>query len=251
MAKLNQLNAVEKGTKTRVYEAVTEAHKTLQKEALFNGIARTYRPKDDDPTKPTGEVLPPEEQKVTARAAQVIKETAAKWTELLDVSASRDWANCEAKADVVVDGQTLVKGAPVTYLLFLEKQLNDLHTFVKKLPTLPAAEVWEYNSNQDLYATKPVESARTKKITRPMVMYEATKEHPAQVKEVTEDVLCGYWSTIKYSGALPAAQVNEMLRRVETLQQAVKFAREAANEIEAKRVDVGRPVLDFIFSPSK
>ena len=30
----------------------------------------------------------------------------------------------------------------MTYLLFLEKQLTDLHTFVKKLPVLDAAESW-------------------------------------------------------------------------------------------------------------
>jgi hypothetical protein len=248
MAKLNQINAVEKGMKTRVYEAVTEAHKQLQKDDLFNGITRKYRPKDDDQTKPTGEVLPDESKAVTLRVANVIKETGDKLVELLDVSAVRDWANCSARADVEVNGKVLLQQVPVTYLLFLEKQLNDMHTFVKKLPTLHAGESWSFDEAQDLYATKVTESTRTKKITRPLIMAEATREHPAQVKEVTEDVLVGYWATTKYSAAMPASQVNAMLTRVEELQRAVKFAREKANETVCEKIEVGRSVIDFVFA---
>lgn len=245
MTKLNQVNAIEKSTKTRVYEAISEAHKTLQKDTLFSGVSRTYRPKDEE-----GESLPPEEQKVAMRAENVIGFSVARWAELMDVSATRDVANCKATADVEVNGLIVLPNVPVTYLLFLEKQLADLHTFVKKLPVLPATEAWHLDATQDLYATKPFETSRTKKLTRAMVLYEATKEHPAQVKEVTEDVLVGYWQTIKYSGALPANQVNEMVHRVEQLQKAVKFAREKANETEAPKVTAGKPILEFVFAPS-
>mgnify|MGYP000709271185 FL=1 len=105
--------------------------------------------------------------------------------------------------------------------------------------------------NQALYATEPNGSMRTKKIVRPMVLYEATKEHPAQVKEVSEDVFAGVWTTIKYSSALPVAAVNEMLRRVEALQVAVKCAREKANEIEVTVEDgIGASILQHIFEPA-
>ena len=51
------------------------------------------------------------------------------------VLATQDFANCQAKANVVVDGQTILKEVPVTHLLFLEKQLVDLRTFIDGLPT--------------------------------------------------------------------------------------------------------------------
>jgi hypothetical protein len=52
----------------------------------------------------------------------VLRETSATLTRLFDVTPTKDWANCEARADVKVDGRVLVPDVPVAYLLFLEKQ---------------------------------------------------------------------------------------------------------------------------------
>ncbi|MDQ3812829.1 MAG: hypothetical protein M3347_02630 [Armatimonadota bacterium] len=41
--KLNQVVAIEKGVKSRVYGEVTELHKTSQKPELFNGFIKTCR----------------------------------------------------------------------------------------------------------------------------------------------------------------------------------------------------------------
>jgi hypothetical protein len=246
--KLNQIIAVEKGTKTKVYEKLTENHKLLQRKELFLGHARRYSPKDDDPTSPTGEQLPPEEKRVQAKAEDVLRATAVSLTELFDVSATRDWGNTKAKADVVVEGKVIVADCPVTFLLFLEKQLADIHTLIKKLPTLDSSENWHHDDAQDLWATEEARSVRTKKISRALVLYEATKEHPAQVKEVTEDVLAGTWTTIKYSSSLPVSRVNELLGRVDALQKAVKFAREQANTMEVDQPRVGKTIFDFLLA---
>lgn len=246
--KLNQIIAIEKGTKTRTYEKLTESHKLLQKNELFLGHARRYTPKDDDPASPTGEQLPPETKRVQAKANEIIQTTAEALTEWFDVAATRDWGNTLAKADVEVDGQVLIKDCPVTYLLFLEKQLADLLTFFRKLPVLDAGEPWHHDASQDLWATDESRSIRTKKLSRALVLYEATKEHPAQVKEVTEDVTAGTWTTIKYASSLPATRINELVQRVEKLQRAVKFARETANGAEVEPVKVGKRVFDFLLA---
>jgi hypothetical protein len=52
---------------------------------------------------------------------------------------------------------------------------------------------------------------------------------------------------VKFSGALPAKRVNDLLERVEKLQHAVKFAREEANNIEVDQQKVGRTLLQFLF----
>lgn len=248
MPKLNQIIAIETGVKTRVQNELTEAHKALQKADLFSGHARKYTPRDSDPTSPLGEQLPEENKKVAANAELIIRETADKLTELFDVNAIREYGNCEAKADVVVGDTTLLTGVPVSYLLFLEKKLVDIHTFVMKLPTLDPSEEWARNDAQDMYASKPSSTSRTKKTTRPLVLYEATKEHPAQVKETTEDLFAGTWTTTKYSTALQTSRRNEMLSRVEKLQKAVKFAREQANMLEVKEQKVGKVVFDYLFA---
>ena len=242
MTKLNQIIAVEKGVKSKSFQELTEAHHAVQKAALFSGISRTYQPKDEE-----GEQLPPESTRVQIKAEEVLRQTAANLTRLFDVTATKDWANCVAKADVAVDGRTLVKDVPVSYLLFLEKQLTDLHTFVKKLPILDAAESWAHDPSSDSWKTEPVRTVKTRKVPRNHVKAEATEKHPAQVEVYYEDIPVGYWNTVKFSGSLPARRVNELLERVEALQNAVKFAREEANGTSVTDQHVGEAVFGYLF----
>lgn len=243
MAKLNQIIAVEKGVKSKSFQELTEAHHAVQKPALLSGISRVYQPKDEE-----GEQLPPESTKVQVKAEEVLRDTAATLTRLFDVTATKDWANCHAKADVTVDGQVLLRDVPVSYLLFLEKQLTDLHTFMKKLPVLDAADSWTFDASADCYRTDAVRTIRTKKVPRNHVKAEATEHHPAQVEVYYEDIPVGYWSTTKFSGALPARRVHELTARVEKLQAAVKFAREEANGAEVTDQHVGDAVFGYLFS---
>jgi hypothetical protein len=242
MSKLNQIIAVTAGKKTRAKDAITKAYQMLQKKDLLDGITRTYKPKDEE-----GDRLPSEEKHVQLRVNDALKEVGQELCDLFDVVFTQDVANTVAKADIVVDGKTVAKQVPVTYLLFLEKQLIDLHTFVEKLPVLDAAETWQFSQEADAYACKPYESTRTKKIKRNHVKSEATEKHPAQVETYDEDVIVGTWRTVKFSGAVPAKQRNEMLDRVRKLQESVKFAREEANATEIKTVKIGESILDFVF----
>ncbi|MEU8000971.1 hypothetical protein AB0B66_07405 [Catellatospora sp. NPDC049111] len=243
MAKLNQIIAVEKGIKSRSFQDLTEAHHAVQKPALLSGISRTYQAKDEE-----GEQLPPESTKVQTRAEDVLRQIGTTLSRLFDVTATKDATNCMARADVVVDDRVLLSDVPVTYLLFLEKQLTDLHTFVKKLPVLDAAESWVFSDSADCWSTEPVRTIRTKKVPRNHVKAEATEKHPAQVEVYYEDIAVGYWTTVKFSGALPAKRVSTLLERVEKLQQAVKFAREEANNAEAVDKHVGDRVFGYLFA---
>ncbi|MFC5187846.1 DUF7873 family protein [Actinomadura harenae] len=244
MPKLNQIIAVEKGVKSRTQRELTDAYHELQKPALLSGLSRTYRPRDED-----GETMPAESTRVQVKAEDALRDVARALTRLFDVTATKDWANRDAVADVVVDGRTLLTAVPVPYLLFLEKQLTDLRTLVDKLPVLDPSESWAYDESQDVWRTEPVETARTKKIPRSHVLYEATKEHPAQVEMYTEDVVVGTWTKVTFSGALPARRVNVLRDRVERLQAAVKFAREEANATEVTDRKIGDAVFAFLFAP--
>jgi hypothetical protein len=241
--KLNQIIAIEKTAKSKALQELTESHHSLQKTTLLAGISRVYRPKDEE-----GEQLPPESTRVQIKSEEIIRKTTEALSKLFDVVATKDWANCKAKADVVVDGQKLLSDVPATYLLFLEKQLVDLHTFIKKLPVLDAAETWSFDPSADCWATEPVTTVKTKKVPRNHVKAEATEHHPAQVEVYYEDVTVGNWRTIKFSGAMPAQRVNELLARVEKLQEAMKFAREEANNLEVEDVKTGDTVLNYLFA---
>lgn len=241
--KLNQVIAVEKSVKSRTYGEITEMHHESEKPVLFNGFNKTYRKKNED-----GDDLPPEQQKVQREVSAMLGRVQRVLTEAFDITAMKDWANCNARADVVVDGKTIVKDAPATYLLFLEKQLIDIHTFVSKLPELDEAEDWHIDPNTSLYKTLPFSTHRTKKNQKAIVLYPATPEHPAQTQLITEDEVVGYWDTIKQSGAIPKPRKREILERVEKLNKAVKSAREQANSVEAENVSVGESFFSYLFA---
>ena len=242
MPKLNQIIAIQAGKKSQAKESLTAAYHLLKKPEQLSGLVRTYQPRDEG-----GEPQPDERKHVQAKVNELISKVTANLTEMFDVVATQDWANCQARADVVVDGQRLLAGVPVTHLLFLEKQMVDLRTFIDSLPVLDAAEDWEYKPEVDCYVSRPSRSNRTKKVPKNHVKYEATKEHPAQVETFHEDVLAGYWKTIKFSGGIPAREKNGMLERVRKLLDAVKAAREEANGLEVKPQKLGARLLAYVF----
>jgi hypothetical protein len=242
MPKLNQIIAVQAGKKSQAKDTLTEAYHLIKKPELLSGLVRTYQPRDEN-----GEPQPDERKQVQVKVNDLIARVTADLTEMFDVVATQDWANCQARSDVVVDGHPLLKGVPVTHLLFLEKQLVDLRTFVETLPVLDPAEEWEYKADVDGYASRASRANRTKKVPKNHIKYEATKEHPAQVEMYMEDVWVGTWTTTKFSGAIPAAARNAMLERVRKLLDAVKTAREEANGLEVKPQKVGAAVLGYVF----
>jgi hypothetical protein len=242
MTKLCQIIAVEKAIKNKAHVGITEAYRKMQKGALTTGISRAYRPNDE-----MGEQLPAETSKVQLNVSDLIKDVTKVMVDLFDVTATKDWGNCVASADVVVGDVTIAKAVPVTYLLFLEKKLVDIHTFVSKLPVLDPSEEWTYEPNVGSYVSKPNDTVRTKKVFTPLVLAPATDKHAAQVKEGFEDKPVGTWRTVKFSGALPATVITQMLDRVEQLQRAVKFAREECNSRTVEPMKVGAQVFRFLF----
>lgn len=243
MSKLNQIIAIEKGIKSRVYSTITELNKASQKPELFNGFVKTYRKKDEE-----GEEYPQERKKVQMKTEDSLDQISNALTELFDISATRDWANCHAVADVIINGEKLIENAPTPFLLFMEKQINDIRTFVENLPVLDESEDWLKDDNSGLYKTSAIPTHKTKKVQRPIVLSEATKEHPAQTQLITEDVTVGYWDTLKHSGALPAPRKKEIIERIEEFSKAVKFAREQANAAEVVKQQVGSKIFKFLLA---
>ena len=242
MPKLNQIIAIEKGIKSRVTSEFTELHKSSQHADLFNGFAKTYRKKDE-----AGENFPSETLKVRLDAKDVMQRASQILTELFDVTAAKDWANTEAKADVMVGGQALITQVPVPYLLFLEKQLTDLHTFIDKMPVLDETYRWEQDPTTGQFRTEIISTHRTQKVAEPIVLYPATPEHPAQTQLIQKDVTIGWWDTERQSAAMPKITKDQILQRLEELRTAVKFAREEANGADAPQKAIGTVLFNHLF----
>ena len=244
MAKLNQIIAIEKGVKSRVYGELTEINKSLQKPDIFNGFSKTYQKIGED-----DEELPAERKKVQAEVPVVFKRVEKLMGELMKVTARKDWSNTNAKASVRINGVALLEEVPVSYLLFLEKQLTDLRTMIGNLPVLDDSENWTKDVNSGLYRAEETKTHRTKKVQKPIVLFPATAEHPAQTQLITQDVIAGHWTNVKQSGALPRPEKEKLLTRVDQLLQAVKVAREEANNAEEIiSPDVGQAIFNFLLA---
>lgn len=240
--KLNQVLAVEKGVKVRTYSAITEMHKASQVAALFYGQSRTYEPVAAD-----GQPKMPETQKVQKNAEEMFVEAQKYLVELFDITATKDWGNQKASATLMVDEKILLTNVPATYLLFLDKQLSDLRTFIGSMTTLDEAVPWEKDANTGLSKSPPVQTQTTAKVQKGIVLFPATDKHPAQTQLVTEDQVIGHWFTTKFSGAIAATRKKQLLERVQKLLDAVKVALEEANMTKVDDVKTGTAVLGYIF----
>ena len=244
MPKLHQVVALVSGKKTRLEKEFGDWHKISQKADLFHGITRTYKPVEEG-----GETLPSEKKNAQSSVYEILGQVRNTLTDIVDLVATQEVGNTTAKANVVVDGNVLLKDIPVCVMLYLEKQLEDIRTFVEKLPTLDPAESWKKNVQGGYYELEEAQkTVRTKKVQKPIVLYDATDKHPAQTQLITEDVNAGVWTTQKIAKVLSSVEQKEILKRVGKLLDAIKVAREEANSIDVRQSNVAGPILDYVFS---
>lgn len=244
MPKLNQIIAIEDGEKKQEYADLTKTHHVLQKAAQFVGYYRTYKPRAED-----GVPYPAEGQNVQLNAKELVKQVREQLASLFNTVATKDYGNTEAKADIIIDGEErpIAVNVPVTYLIFLEKKLIDLRTFIRKLPKLDPSKDWAYDANKGVWRTAPEDVLRHRKLTKPLVLHEGTKEHPPQTQAITTEEWEGTWTRVDISTAYPEDEIRAMEKRLSALEKAIKFARERANGIDVKRQETGKAVLDYIF----
>lgn len=245
MALLSQILGVRKGVNTSAGKRFVEIHSAASKNQLINGHSRTYAAKDDD-----GEKLPSEFQRVQISVSDLIDELIKTVGRQWDVNATVDEANTLARGDIIVAGNDLaltITNIPVTTLMYLDKQLSEIASFIAKLPVLDPAFIWEYDVQAGIWKTDAIQTHRTSKVAKPIVLFPATDKHPAQTQLITEDVITGYWSATRLSGALPAPVIMVYKERVQTLREAVVKAREQANQQVVSDVTIGNTLLNFVF----
>jgi hypothetical protein len=166
----------------------------------------------------------------------------------LDASFRVAVTNQFAVADIrLEDGTVIASGIPATALLELEKRMAEIHALVLTIPTLDPAKgfIPDIQRGGGIYIAREVNKTRTKKIQKPVVLYDATKEHPAQVQLVGEDIPVGNIQEQEWSGLITPAEKAELIDRTEQVARAVRQARSRANEAE---VDTSRGVADALLN---
>ena len=108
---------------------------------------------------------------------------------------------------------------------------------------------WELDEQKGkgvFIASNPVEKMRTAKTFVHKVLYEATKEHPAQIEKWEEMKNVGKYTVTHWSGMVTPLEKSVILGRLDTLIRAVKKARQRANCQEVQKLSIGKVLFDFI-----
>ena len=241
----HQIVAIVKDRKERWKKRATEVYQSFQKPDLFSGFVRMYKPmREDEAAVPTERKNPQQNVRkslVTLREAMV---------QAFDTVLTQDEGNTLARADVRAEhkGRVLsLNNMPPTHLLFLEKQAADLLTLVQAIPVLDSADQWSDDPASGLYRSEVHATMRTRKVPKPIVLYDATKEHPAQTQLLAEDINVGQFENVKFSGAIPQDEKDGIVDRVLAFQEAVKRAREVANGTTVTDRAEADEIFQFIF----
>lgn len=239
--KQHQFVVAEQEKKGAYAKIVGETQKVFRGGDLFKGLEKVYKPKAEG-----GDPLPSDSKKVVTTVGERLEWTEKTVSELLNFEATRDKTNMVACADIDVDGVVIATSVPVTTLLSLEKRLIEVRQYYDAIPTLDLSAEWTPVPNSNMFKNGPVETYRYVKKTEGVTLYPHTDKHPAQVKEVTNDVLVGTFSQTNYSGEVQPGNKAEWLGRIDRLIEAVKRARAKANETEVVDLKIGKAMFDYI-----
>lgn len=215
----------------------------------LTGLSRTYEARGDNDEKP------PAYRKVQATAAELIAAAMKGQSRLLDLKLIREEGNCKARADVTVDGITVLADVPVGYLLFLEGKLDELIKIIDSIPVLNPAVAWDNTAaglREGEWAS-PVAKREVKdrvpkvQLLSPAQVIDGQRFEP-QFRPYEAEGVIGWWNTIQYSGEMDPKVAQAIRERAVALREAIRFAREKANQLEvATDLHPGAAILGFVF----
>lgn len=247
MAKLHELLAVE-GDLEGTYRKILEETKTTftKKTEHFMGFVRTLQLFDEEAAP-----LAPDYKELDSTVDAKLDYQKGHVVRYLDAVLQKELTNTTAKADLVIDGKKIAKELPATFLLGLETKLKHVRDVYSTIPTLQPGVKWvkDEDKGKGVYITEnPEETYQTEKVVEPVVMYEATKEHPAQVKEAAKTIKTGKFTRKVWSGMLSPAEKSIILGKIDKLIRAAKKARQRANATEVVKATVAKEIFNYIES---
>lgn len=248
---LHQLIAVQRGVDEEVAKTLGSVRHLLSVEGDQDpktGLSRVYEAREEG-----GEEYPAQSRKVQITATELAARAFTALDRLFNLKFTREEGNCNAKADVKVDGTTLLMDVPVGYLMFLEAQVGQIVNMIDMIPTLNPAEDWSDSApglRDGVWASAPKKTEARKRIPQVQVLSPAQvidgQKFDPQVRPYETEAIVGYWTTVKYSGQMDPKVQQEMRARAVKVQDAVRKAREMANRLEVTDRQA-TPLLNFIF----
>lgn len=249
MGKLHELLATEKTLVTAANKLLAETSEKFGKDAYFKGYVKSLKMLADSPENAELERAGSEIRALPTTVKDTLDYALDYWARTEDALYQKNVSNTEAKSAIEFRGRVVAEDVPVDELMGLEVRLEALRKILERMPTLDASKEWrpDPQKGEGVWVTAtPDVTTKTEKRMVPVVLYEATKEHPAQVREVARDDIVGTFTTVHYSGAATSAQKAKALETVDELLTEVKKARVRANSVEASTARIGAAITGII-----
>jgi hypothetical protein len=245
MGKLHELLAVESSLEKTARKLSSESMKTLDKENLFSGQTRRLEMFSEEESNQDQKETVQLTSTVDENLNYVFKEVAKYW----DVVYQKDLGNTVAMADIVVDGLVLAEDVPATTLLGLESKLVKVREVLEKVHTLAPGIKWIQDTQERAgvwITADDIVQYKTEKTVEYIIAAEATEQHPAQVREASRTRNVGKLTTTKQSGLLTPLEKAERIQRVDNLINAIKRARNRANDVVVEPAFIGETLINYI-----
>lgn len=245
---LHALLAVEADIRGEFDKILAEAKKTFKdKQSHFDGHHRTLKMKDD--TRAQEEAAGEEHKAMVTTVPAKLAYTGKVFVRYIDALMQKELTNQNAKADLRINGTVIAEDVPATCLLAIENKMKFFRSMAEQVPTWAPGIEWEPDPSEGehVYRAKHAETAlKTENIIKPYELSPATKEHPAQVDKLTDQVPIGLFTRQKWTGMVSPAQKSKLLGAIDEVIRAVKQARMKANEEEVVHGEIGEKLFTHI-----
>ncbi len=244
-AKLHEVLAVEAELGNISKKLQAESINTFKKDNLFSGMFRELKMFDEAQSFNNTTDRQELTTTVDENLGYITPHVARYW----DAVAQKDATNQTAVADIVIGGEVLVAAVSSTTLLGLETKLGEFRKVLEGIPIVASGVAWKKDETMrdGIFVTEHVENSfKTEKSIEFKEASPATKEHRAQVAQLDKTVNVGEYETTKWSGAYTPKRKAEVLANLDILRNAVKKARQRANNTPVVDVHLGETLLAFI-----
>ena len=226
--------------------------KQVQNEDLTTGLDKTHTPlpdMDDDTYHRMLVNLQPDVHKAVAlTVSDALRKAMEYAVPAVDAVATNDATNQHANASVILpDGTELLKNAPVSHLLWLEKYLTEWRKFISVLPVLDPTKSWTAKDS-DIYESTPEVRGSTARKVIPLLLHPGTDKHAPQVQPLEDTIATGHYTTVALSGAVYPSRKRELLDRFDMVIAATRDAAARANHTPAVEVKEGELLLKFLLA---
>lgn len=167
----------------------------------------------------------------------------------IDVVVQKEKTNQKAHANLIIDGKVITENLPATFLLGLETKFKRIRELFMAIPTLPPGISWKESEQRGAHvyeAEHPEKKYKTAKTFQHKVLYDATKEHPAQIERWEETRNVGIYVTERWCGMISPKEKADFLLKVDKIIQACKKARQRANCEPVVDITIGKELINFI-----